>query len=163
MKYFLRSFWAVMLLATVSLSASAQTPAARQGRLNQLENAKIAYITDKVSLTQDQAQKFWPVYNDFTNKRKDLNRQMRQLRTGNLDALSDQQIKEGLDQAMALREQEVKLEKEYFGRFQKILSIRQVGKLYGAERDFTREVIKRVADRRGGAGRGPAHSGQAED
>lgn len=152
----------MLLLATVSLTASAQTSAARQGRLNQLENAKIAYITDKVSLTQDQAQKFWPVYNDFSTRRRELNRQMRQLRTSNFDALSDQQIKDGLGQSMDLREQEVKLEKEYFGKFQKILSIRQVGKLYSAERDFTREVIKRVADRRGGPGRN-APSGQIED
>ncbi len=139
-----------MLLAVVPAASFAQ--ADRQARLNQLENAKIAYITDKISLTQDQAQKFWPVYNDFTNKRRDINRRMRLLRSTNPDALTDQQIKDNLTQAMDLRQQEVKLEKEYFERFQKLLSIRQVGKLYTAERDFTREVIKRVADRRGPRG-----------
>ncbi|TGD79575.1 hypothetical protein [Hymenobacter wooponensis] len=153
MNYLLRSFL-VVLLATISLTATAQAPASHQDRLNQLENAKIAYLTDKISLTQDQAQKFWPVYNDFTTKRRELNRQMRQLRTTSPDGLTDQQIKTNLDQAMAMREQEVKLERDYFNKFQKILSIRQVGKLYSAERDFTREVIKRVADRRGGPGRG---------
>jgi Spy/CpxP family protein refolding chaperone len=153
MKYFLRSFLA-LLLATVSLTAQAQAPASQQDRLNQLENAKIAYLTDKVSLTQEQAQKFWPVYNDFTTKRRELNRQQRQLRTTSPDGLTDQQIRANLNQALDLREQEVKLERDYFNKFQKILSIRQVGTLYSAERDFTREVIKRVADRRGGPGRG---------
>jgi Spy/CpxP family protein refolding chaperone len=154
MKYLLRSIL-VVLLATVSLMATAQqAPAGQQDRLNQLENAKIAYLTDKISLTQDQAQSFWPVYNDFTTKRRELNRQQRMLRTTSPDGLTDQQIKANLNQAMALREQEVKLERDYFNKFQKILSIRQVAKLYSAERDFTREVIKRVADRRGGPGRG---------
>ncbi|TGE06263.1 hypothetical protein [Hymenobacter fodinae] len=150
MTHLLRSFWVVLLLTTVSLTALAQAPAGQQDRLNQLENAKIAYLTDKISLTQDQAQKFWPVYNDFTTKRRDLNRQMRQLRTASPDGLTDEQIKTNLNQAMTLREQEVKLERDYFNKFQKILSIRQVGQLYSAEREFTREVIKRVADRRGG-------------
>ncbi|MBC8082028.1 MAG: hypothetical protein H7Z21_02350, partial [Hymenobacter sp.] len=121
----------------------------RQGRMSQLENAKIAYITEKISLTQDQAQRFWPVYNEFTTKRRELNRRMRQLRTDDPDALSDAQIKENLAQALAIRQQEVTLEKEYFDKFQKVLSIRQVGKLYQAERQFTKEVLQRVANRRG--------------
>ncbi|MBX0289140.1 hypothetical protein K3G63_01750 [Hymenobacter sp. HSC-4F20] len=148
MKYLLRSFLVLMLLAVAPVFSFAQT--GRAERLSQLENAKIAYLTDKISLTQDQAQKFWPVYNDFTNKRRELNRRMRQLRITNPDALTDQQIRENLTQAMDLRQQEVKLEKDYLDKFQKVLSIRQVGKLYAAEREFTREVIKRVADRPGG-------------
>ncbi|GGG57056.1 hypothetical protein [Hymenobacter glacieicola] len=147
MKDFLRSVLLVLVLAAVPTVSFAQ--AGRSDRLSQLENAKIAYITDKIALTQDQAQKFWPVYNDFSDKRRELNRRLRQLRITAPDALTDQQIKDNLTQAMDLREQEVKLEKDYFNKFQKLLSIRQVGKLYSAERDFTREVIKRVADRRG--------------
>ncbi|UPL47600.1 hypothetical protein [Hymenobacter sublimis] len=154
MKYFLRSVLVVLVLAVASATAFAQ--AGRPDRLSQLENAKIAYITDKIALTQDQAQKFWPVYNDFSDKRRELNRRLRQLRITAPDALTDQQIKDNLTQAMDLREQEVKLEKDYFTKFQKLLSIRQVGKLYMAERDFTREVIKRVADRRGARTLSPA-------
>ena len=149
MKYVLRSL--LLLLLTVAPALSfAQTGTGRSERLTQLENARVAYLTEKISLTQDQAQKFWPVYNDFTTKRRDLNRRMRQLRTTSPDALSDQQIRDNLTQALDLRQQEVKLEKDYFDKFQKVLSIRQVGQLYAAERNFTREVIKRVADRRGG-------------
>ncbi|GAB3237075.1 hypothetical protein GCM10027346_28180 [Hymenobacter seoulensis] len=148
MKYLFRSLLALLLFTSLPGVSVAQT--GRQERLSQLENAKIAYITDKISLTQEQAQKFWPVYNDFTDKRRDLNRRQRQLRITSPEALTDQQIKENLTQALDLRQQEVKLEKDYFDKFQKVLSIRQVGQLYAAERDFTREVIKRVADRRGG-------------
>ena len=39
-------------------------------RLGQLENAKIAFITNRISLTQDQAQKFWPLYNEFSTQRR---------------------------------------------------------------------------------------------
>lgn len=151
MKYMLRSLLLLLLAVAPALSFA---QAGRTERLSQLENARIAYLTDKISLTQDQAQKFWPVYNDFTTRRRDLNRRMRQLRLASPEALTDQQIRENLTQSLDLRQQEVKLEKDYFEKFQKVLSIRQVGQLYAAERDFTREVIKRVADRRGG--RAPA-------
>ncbi|PJJ60899.1 periplasmic heavy metal sensor [Hymenobacter chitinivorans] len=156
MKYLLRGALAVLLLLVLHAPSLAQG-GRRQGpggRLSQLENAKIAYLTDKISLTQDQAQRFWPLYNEFSDKRRDVARRMRQLRTENPDGLSDQQIKDNLTQALALRQSEVNLEKEYFDKFQKVLTIRQVGKLFIAERDFTKEVLKRVADRRGGAAGG---------
>lgn len=150
MKYLLRSVLALLLLAAVPGTSLAQGGRRAGGRLSQLENAKIAYLTDKISLTQEQAQRFWPLYNEFSDKRRDVARRMRQLRTENPDGLSDQQIKDNLTQALSLRQSEVNLEKEYFDKFQKVLSIRQVGKLFIAERDFTKEVLKRVADRRGG-------------
>lgn len=149
MKFLFRSLLMLSLLAT--LPAVAQSGAgSHQSRMSQLENAKIAYITEKISLTQDQAQRFWPVYNEFTAKRRDLNRRMRETRTKDSDALSEAQIKDRLTQAFTLRQQEVNLEKEYFDKFQKVLGIRQVSKLYQAERQFTKEVIKRVTDHRGG-------------
>ncbi|MBC6698484.1 hypothetical protein [Hymenobacter sp. BT190] len=156
MNYFFRTLL-LCLLATGP--AIAQQGARPGGRLSQLENAKIAYLTEKIVLTQDQAQRFWPVYNEFTQKRRDLNRRMRQLRTDEPDGLSDAQIKDNLTQVLALRQQEVNLEKEYLDKFQKVLTIRQVGKLFVAERQFTRDVLKRVADRRGGLPPGPGGPG----
>ena len=149
MNHLLRRAVLGWLLALLPLAAAHAQGPRRQERISQLENAKIAYLTEKVSLTQDQAQKFWPLYNDFSAKRRDLNRRLRQLRPDNLDGLTDQQIRDNLNQLFALRQQEVTLEKEYFEKFQRVLSVRQVGRLFIAERDFTREVIKRVADRRG--------------
>ncbi|RSK47187.1 hypothetical protein [Hymenobacter rigui] len=150
MKYLLRTALLLGLLAWLPFtSAYAQGGMRRQERLSQLENARIAYLTEQISLTPDQAQKFWPVYNEFTAKRRDLNRRMRLLRPASLDALSDQQIKDNLTQAFTLRQQEITLEKEYFDRFQRVISVRQVGKLFIAERQFTKEVLKRVAGRPG--------------
>ena len=121
-------------------------------RLGQLENAKIAFITNRVSLTQDQAQKFWPLYNEFSTRRREFNRSGRLLRRNVTEGMTDQQIRDNFTQAFNMRQQELNLEKEYFDKFQKVISLRQVAQLFQAERDFTKEVIKRVA----GAGAQPA-------
>ena len=149
MKYLFRTLLLVCLLAAWPLAgAHAQRGGGqRQERLSQLENARIAYITEKIALTQDQAQKFWPLYNEFTAKRRDLNRRLRQLRPADADGLSDQQLRESLNQSFALRQQEITLEQDYFEKFQRVISVRQVGKLFLAERQFTREVLRRVAGR----------------
>jgi len=141
---------AVLLLAAAPV---AQAQDGRKGqRLAQLENAKIAFITNRVVLTQDQAQKFWPLYNEFSTRRRDLNRNGRLLRREVTDGMSDQQIRDNFNQSFALRQQELSLEKEYFDKFQKVISLRQAAQLFLAERDFTKEVIKRVAGRAGPAG-----------
>ena len=139
---------AAVLLATVPAAQAQGGGGGRKGqRLAQLENAKIAFITNRVALTQDQAQKFWPLYNEFSDRRRALNRSGRLLRREVTDGMSDSQIRDNFTQTFALRQQELNLEKEYFDKFQKVISLRQVAQLFLAERDFTKEVIKRVAGR----------------
>ena len=140
------------LLAAPTAHAQDVPGGGRRGqRLAQLENAKIAFITTRVSLTQDQAQKFWPLYNEFSDRRRELNRNGRLLRRDITEGMTDAQIRDNLTQSFALRQQELTLEKEYFEKFQRVISLRQVAQLLTAERDFTKEVIKRVA----GPGRAP--------
>ena len=142
---------AALLLAAVP-DAHAQGGGRKGQRLAQLENAKIAFITARVALTQDEAQRFWPLYNEFSGKRRDLNRNGRLLRREATEGMSDQQIRDNFTQSFALRQQELNLEKEYFDKFQKVISLRQVSQLFLAERDFTKEVIRRVAGPAGPAG-----------
>ena len=143
-----------LLLAPVAQAQGGSDDGPRPGgrraeRLGQLENAKIAFISSRVALTQEQAQRFWPLYNEFSTKRRDLNRNGRLLRRDITDAMTDAQIRENMQQSFALRQQELNLEKDYFEKFQKVITLRQVAQLLNAERDFTKEVIKRVAGQRG--------------
>ncbi|MCC2546544.1 hypothetical protein LJY25_08825 [Hymenobacter sp. BT175] len=157
-----RNLLALLLLLSVAGFAQAQPGGGkRQQRLGRIENAKIAYLTDKLSLTQDQAQRFWPVYNEFSDKRRDLNRRQRLLRTENPESLTDQQLRDNLNQMLANRQTELNLEKEYLEKFQKVISLRQVAQLFIAEREFTKVLLQRLNDPRGAAGAAPGM--QADD
>ncbi|MEJ7665699.1 MAG: hypothetical protein WKG07_42370 [Hymenobacter sp.] len=146
-----------MLLLTLAASQPAQAQGrgrGRQpgGRITQLDNAKIAFITSRLTLTQDQAQRFWPLYNEFVGRRRELNRSARQLRNeARNTTLSDAQLRDNFTQDFAIRQQQLELEKTYFDRLQKALTMRQVAELYQAERDFTKEVLRRVASPNGSA------------
>lgn len=155
----LRSFAGQLALLTALLGipsvALAQTRPGRvgqPGRLGQLDNAKIAFITTRLSLTQDQAQRFWPLYNDFVSRRRELNRQARLVRRNAANpALTDAQLRDYFIQDFDLRQQQLDVEKNYFERVQKVLTLRQVAQLFQAERDFTKEVLQRVAGNKPGA------------
>ena len=158
------------LVASLLLAGAA--PAQAQGRLrvgggqpgarlNQLDNAKIAFITSRLSLSQDQAQRFWPLFNEFVTKRRELNRSARLLRRDAANpSLTDAQLRDYFTQDFSLRQQQLSLEKEYFEKMQKVITLRQLAQLYQAERDFTKEVLQRVGgNNRGGSPAVPAPSG----
>ena len=129
----------------LGLRARASQPG---GRLNQLDNARIAFITARITLTQDQAQRFWPMYNEFVAKRRELNRSARQVRQATSNpGLTDAQLRDTFNQEFGIRQQLLALDKDYFERAQKVLSLQQLAQLYQAERDFTKEVLQRVAGR----------------
>jgi Spy/CpxP family protein refolding chaperone len=137
---------AVLLVHAPAHAQLGRHPSPGGGRVSQLDNAKIAFITSHVSLTQDQAQRFWPLYNEFTGKRRELNRATRLVRRDAANPnLSDAQLRDSFRQEFALRQDQLNLDKEYFEKLQKVLTLRQVAQLFEAERDFTKEVLKRVA------------------
>lgn len=147
MNHFFRPALLTFLLlwtATISTQAQKTTSAQHQERFDRIENAKIAYLTEKLVLTPEQAQKFWPLYTEFNNKRRELGRQQRQLRPEKLQSLSDEQTSDLLQKMFALRQSEVTLEKNYFEKFQKVLSGKQLGQLFVGEREFTRVILRKL-------------------
>ncbi|UYZ59785.1 hypothetical protein [Hymenobacter latericus] len=141
----------LLLLMLLALGAGAPAMAQRPGggpRMERLESARVAYITEKLALTPEQSQRFWPLYNEYTDKRRALRREGGQTMRGkDFTTMSDREIQAALDQQFATRQNELNLDKDYVKRFQKVITLRQVAQLQQAEREFTKALIKRLDNR----------------
>ena len=146
----------IILIASTLFVASqigfAQPNQANKGdRKEKIEAMKVAYITDKLDLTPKEAQQFWPVFNEFDDKLKDL-RQGRKKDTkdgmDNLDQLSDKEVETLIDSEIGYRQRELDLLKEYHAKFKAVLPARKVAKLYRAQEDFKRELLKKIQERK---------------
>lgn len=127
-------------------------PALAEFPQERVKAAKVAYLTRELGLSPQEAERFWPVYNDFENRREDLRHRMRDLmdeREG-LGYNSDERANAALDEWMNLREQELQLEKNFRKSMQGILPSRRLVVLHQAERDFQRELLKRLQEKREG-------------
>ncbi len=113
--------------------------------LQRIKNAKIALITNRLNLSTEQSQQFWPVYNEFEAKKQEVRVSYRRLNseTSNLTA-TDDQILADLKELMGLRQKEVDLDKEYMSRFLKVLNVRQLAELYKTEQQFTRMLLEKL-------------------
>lgn len=116
---------------------------------DRLTAARVAYITNRLNLNTNQAQQFWPVFNEFEAARKKIRKQIRLLKVESqvLDG-TEEEIKNDLKKLLALRQEELDLEKAYLDKFLKVLSAKQLAEYYRAEKEFTRLLVKKFKDRR---------------
>ena len=116
-----------------------------------IESQKIAFITNQIDLTSEEAQVFWPVYNEFSKEMKSLHNEKKEnskeIRK-NIENMSDSEIAKVLEKIFVIEQKELDVKKKYNLKFQKILSTQKVAKLYRAEREFKKELLNRI--RKGG-------------
>jgi hypothetical protein len=130
-----------------ALSTHAQGPANRKEKIEAL---KVAYITKKLNLTPEEAQKFWPVYNKYQAEmeklRKDFKGEMSE-ELLNLEQLSTADADKALNDMLTFKSNELELTKKYTAEFKKVLSSQKVVKLFVAEQEFKKELLRMLKER----------------
>ena len=63
---------------------------------------------------------------------------------------SDDEIAKSIANHFEIRQTELNLDKAYHEKFIKVLPIKKVGKLYRADHDFKRELLKKIKNHQGG-------------
>lgn len=118
--------------------------------LEKIKSQKVAFITEKIGLSPAAAQKFWPVYNEFSSKKDSINilkaTQRKEMKK-QWETLTARQKEAALDFQMEQRMQETKLEQQYHEKFKKILTFDQLLKLYEAEHEFKMRLIWQLSQK----------------
>jgi hypothetical protein len=109
-----------------------------------IKAARIAFITEKLGLSPAEAEKFWPVYNEFAQKRKELRVQARET---NATKPVDQTDKEAVNAQLQLRQKELDLEKEYSNKLLNVVPAQKVMALRKTETEFRNLLIKQIQQR----------------
>jgi hypothetical protein len=134
-----------VLCTIVSTSAFAQeeelpTPQDPKAKAR-IDAARAAYITDRLGLTTEEAEKFWPIYKEFAGRRQELRQQFVSAKR---EGKSDQEL---VDLGLKIKQQELDLEKEYSGRMMNVISAQKLMNLRMAEREFTRLILQQIQQR----------------
>ncbi|MEO8148465.1 MAG: hypothetical protein ABI723_12545 [Bacteroidia bacterium] len=116
---------------------------------DKIQSMKIAFLTQRLDLTPEEAQKFWPVFNQFESEMKTL-RGNKKDASADFDSMNDNDAEKFVDDELVRRQKELDVLKKYHAQFKQVLPIRKVGKLYTAQEDFKRELLKRLQERREG-------------
>ncbi|MGK7395266.1 MAG: hypothetical protein ACNS62_11885 [Candidatus Cyclobacteriaceae bacterium M3_2C_046] len=120
-----------------------------QDQMDKIESARIGLITERLGLDPDQAERFWPIYNEFIERRRSLRNEFNQARK-NIDIAqaTEAQRQQLIEKELDMKQREVGLEKDYSDRLLNIISTRQLLALRKAEQDFREMLLRRLQQRR---------------
>ncbi|MEX2513236.1 MAG: hypothetical protein WD398_10045 [Cyclobacteriaceae bacterium] len=107
-----------------------------------LEAARVAFITNRLSLTPDQAEKFWPLYNQHQDSRDQLMRELREISKTGETNLSNDKAKKLIKEKFSIQEKILQNEKRFIEKVSETLSPVQAFLLNEANRDFTRHIYR---------------------
>src|SRR5690606_38493057 len=128
------------LLLLMSLPAWGQQERKSTYNKEKLESAKVAFITQRLDLTPEQAEKFWPVYNQHSERKWGLMRSMP--RVGNDEEITEQKARDLIEQKVEIEQKIVDVEKTFIKDDQKIIPPGHALTRGNANRKFTRHIYR---------------------
>lgn len=116
-----------------------------------IKSLKIAYITEHLDLTPQEAEKFWPVYNlhdDKINKlrHQDMRRIKHQFKEGDISNISETEAENLLNEYIQLEEDLIKEYRQMNIDLKKVLSAKKIILLKKIEDDFGRQLLQKLRE-----------------
>ena len=150
MKKYISILFLFMLPAALLFSQQGPGPDGRKDdKREKIKALKVAYITDQLQLTPEEAQRFWPVYNEFDQKRHEMELEISgQVKDKRPDIalMSDEEVDRFIQQRFEREEQMLNLKKEYYIKFKQVLPVKKVFRLWEAEIGFKRILLERLQE-----------------
>jgi Spy/CpxP family protein refolding chaperone len=116
---------------------------------DKIKTARIGLITQRLNLTPEQAQKFWPLYNEFDQKRAEIRKPLKEAKRSIDPNNSDPKQQQALvDLGFKIKQDELNLEKEYSNKMTGVITAQQMLNLRQAEHDFRKIIINMLNNRR---------------
>jgi hypothetical protein len=141
-------YFAVTLLLLVPQSVTGQG----QGQENERIAAyKIALFTRRLNLSPVEAEKFWPLYNEYDNRRMKLQQERSEtIRSINLNEtkMSEADLIKAGDRLVSLQVEEAALTQSLHNKLKEVLPPAKVIRVYQAENQFRNQLLNELRENR---------------
>lgn len=135
----------VTLISLCFTFTNAQAP-----QREKLDAYKIAFLTRRLNLTPDEAEKFWPLYNEYQNRRMEIQQERAQLnRQFGPDAKdkSEKEYEHAADSLIELQVAETDLAVKFHKNIRSVLPPSKMLRLYQSENQYRILLLNQIRDR----------------
>jgi len=137
----------LILILTLSISSFAQD----KNRKERIKALKIAFITERLELTETEAQKFWPIYNAFDAENQKLRREtVGKFRKADFDSMSESEAKNLVEVMMKTDAEKHELKQQFAKDLLKVLPAKKIILLKATEDAFNRRMMEQFKKHRQG-------------
>lgn len=146
-------FTILLLLLSINFYAQGKKILERKEQIKEKIYAlKVAFITNELSLTSSEAEKFWPIYNLFEANQFDLKHQksisyIKKMDDETLNKMSDKEALTVLAQMEVIEDEVFQLRKKLIVSLKSILSPVKIIKLKKAEDEFNKKLLQQYREK----------------
>lgn len=134
----------VFIFVAFSFSLSAQTDSEKA-----LKAEKVTFITNKLQLTPDEAKVFWPIYDEYWERKISILNERRKIVdefAKDMDKLSEADIVNYTNRYVNSNKQEAELLSEFNIKLRAILPPKKIMLLYQSNYEFKDYLLKKVKE-----------------
>ena len=148
---------AVAVLALSAVSASAQNNFGfggnQQGRnasawMDKMKSDKIAFLSSEMGLTPNEAEKFWPIYNQAEKEKEstmgEVMKAYMELERAVDAKKSDKELTSLMEKYLKAQKTSNEVDSKYVEKYKKVIPSEKIAKLFVAEEKFRRNQIMRL-------------------
>lgn len=115
-----------------------------------IKSLRIAFLTEKLELTPEESEKFWPIYREMSAKLRALKKDER-IKATELIEMTDQEAEAFIKNHFEVEEKVLSTKKEYVEKLRAAIPPRKIAMLEPLEKRFKQRLLNRV--RKGKRGR----------
>lgn len=147
-------------IISIFLVSFSQVFAQENQQMGQFKKEKMDYFNDKMDLTEQEKEAFWPIYDDHFNRVMKIHEDEKSLlsyfRT-NAENLSEEEVDETIKKNFDIQQQKLDLEIKYHKKFVKAIGKKKTMIMYTLERDYRMHVLRKFRGGQGDQGRNQGH------
>lgn len=134
----------LLIIAFLTMFIGVSAFSQREERMKAMQ---IAFITEEINLSSEQAEQFWPIYNKGSEESDEIRRQIKQLDKKTAD-MSEDEASHILADYFKLEQDLLQSRIDMMEELRNVISDKQVLQLVRAKEQFKKEVLKRIKSNR---------------
>ncbi len=146
----MKKIFQILLIFLFSVQALSQGLGEKKEKIKAM---RIAFIIEKLSLSPDEATKFWPLFKEFENKQEQIRRRQGRPLFDRLDLdiannMSEKEAAALLQQIENTEEEQYQNRKKFVNNLKSVIPTIKIIKLLKVEEEFKRRLLKQYRDRK---------------
>lgn len=137
----------IALFCTLSLSAQEKIDSREK-----IKALKVSYITEQLSLTPNEAEKFWPLYNAYSKEqyalRNKLKSEIKNAVKDNMNTVSEKEAERLILLKLSTDKKFYESQKDFISNIKKVISYKKIIQLQLAEMEFGRKLMRKYKHRK---------------
>lgn len=138
--------WITILLSLYGITLWGQESKLTEKKRHEFEAQKVAFFTQALDLTPEEAAVFWPLYNEMFKKIRDKEFQIRKSTKDVRDArnLTNAQVQKVVEENLNTEQQMLDIKKEYYQKLLGVIPSQKILKLDWVEHKFHKQLLEKM-------------------